>query len=98
MPRQMHTQTDDMLNRKGDFMQAIKAVYDGFSFAPTQPIPIQGQYEVVITFIEPILDKRKEEKTTPQKRRLGFLKDKVPPLPDSFFDPLPEEDLQAWGL
>ena len=38
------------------------------------------------------------EKPKPQKRRLGFLKDKVPPLPDSFFDPLPEEDLQAWGL
>jgi len=30
------------------------------------------------------------------KRRLGFVK--APPLPDSFFDPLPEEDLQAWGL
>jgi hypothetical protein len=30
--------------------------------------------------------------------RFGFLKDKVPPLPDSFFDPLPEEELQAWGL
>ena len=30
--------------------------------------------------------------------RLGFLKDKVPPLPDSFFDPLPEEELQLWGL
>ena len=27
---------------------------------------------------------------------LGFLD--LPPLPDSFFDPLPEEDLQAWGL
>lgn len=22
----------------------------------------------------------------------------LPELPDSFFDPLPEEDLQAWGL
>jgi len=32
------------------------------------------------------------------KRQLGFLKDKVPTLPDSFFEPLPEEDLQAWGL
>ena len=30
--------------------------------------------------------------------KLGFLKDKIPSLPDSFFDPLPEEDLQAWGL
>ncbi|MCL2197908.1 MAG: hypothetical protein FWB80_03190 [Defluviitaleaceae bacterium] len=28
--------------------------------------------------------------------KLGFLDG--PPLPDSFFDPLPEEDLQAWGL
>jgi len=30
--------------------------------------------------------------------KFGFLKDKVPPLSDSFFDPLPEEELQAWGL
>ena len=86
-----------VLNRKVDFMQAIKAIYDGFAFMPTEPIPIQGQYEVVITFIEPIFV-QKEGKTTHQKRQLGFLKDKVPPLPHSFFDPLPEEDLQAWGL
>ena len=78
-------------------MQAIKAVYDGFNFKSEQPIPVKGHYEVIITFIEPILDK-KEEKPASQKRRLGFLKDKIPPLPDSFFDPLPEEDLQAWGL
>ena len=30
------------------------------------------------------------------KCRLGFLD--IPPLPDSFFDPLPEEELEAWGL
>jgi hypothetical protein len=30
------------------------------------------------------------------KCNMGFLD--IPPLPDSFFDPLPEEDLQAWGL
>ena len=39
-----------------------------------------------------------QEQQKSQKRQLGFLKDIVPPLPDSFFDPLPEEDLQAWGL
>ena len=42
-----------------------------------------------------------EKDTTEESRReiqFGFLKDKVPPLPDSFFDPLPEEELQAWGL
>ena len=32
------------------------------------------------------------------KVNIGFLKGKIPELPDSFFDPLPEEDLQAWGL
>ena len=31
-----------------------------------------------------------------QVLRLGFLD--LPPLPDSFFDPLPEDDLIAWGL
>ena len=52
------------------------------------------QVEVIIL---PVADKTSEQRK-PQKRQLGFLKDKVPPLPDSFFDPLPEEDLQAWGL
>jgi len=33
---------------------------------------------------------------TNQKIKLGFVKGS--PLPDSFFDPLPEEELQAWGL
>ena len=36
-------------------MQAIKAIYDGAVFKPRQPIPVQGQYEVVITFIEQIV-------------------------------------------
>ncbi|MDR1664869.1 MAG: hypothetical protein LBR83_08130 [Clostridiales bacterium] len=35
-------------------MQAIKALYDGAYFRPKQPIPVSGQYEVVITFLEPI--------------------------------------------
>jgi DNA-damage-inducible protein J len=30
------------------------------------------------------------------KRKLDFIK--APPLPDSFFEPLSEEELQAWGL
>ena len=33
-------------------MQAIKAIYDGVNFKPKQPIPVNGQYEVVITFVE----------------------------------------------
>jgi len=44
------------------------------------------------------LNNNVSEMLKPQKRQLGFLKGVVPPLPDSFFDQLPEEDLQAWGL
>ena len=35
-------------------MQAIKAVYDGLTFKPKQSVLVQGHYEVVITFLEPI--------------------------------------------
>jgi hypothetical protein len=37
-------------------MYAIRAIYDGIKFEPLQPIPkeVKGNYEVVITFIEPI--------------------------------------------
>ena len=35
-------------------MQAIKAFFDGSNFRPSQPVPVHGQYEVVITFVEPI--------------------------------------------
>jgi predicted DNA-binding antitoxin AbrB/MazE fold protein len=35
-------------------MYAIKAVYDGNSFKPEEPIPVEGKYEVVITFTKPI--------------------------------------------
>ena len=46
--------------------------------------------EVTILPVEDIVE------TTKTKRKLDFVK--APPLPDSFFDPLPEEELQAWGL
>ena len=35
-------------------MHAIRATYDGVSFTPKQPIPVKGNSEVVITFLEPI--------------------------------------------
>ena len=35
-------------------MYAVKAIYDGINFKPIQPIHIREQYEVVITFIEPL--------------------------------------------
>ena len=36
------------------------------------------------------------EQATPKKRPLGFAKGAE--IPDSFFEPLSEEDLQAWSL
>jgi len=36
------------------------------------------------------------EQSKPKKRPLGFAKGAE--VPDSFFEPLPDEDLQAWGL
>ena len=35
-------------------MYAVKAIYDGINFKPKQPIPVKGDYEVIITFIEPV--------------------------------------------
>ena len=38
-------------------MTAIKAIYDGINFKPLHPVPVKGNYEVVITFLEPIKTK-----------------------------------------
>ena len=35
-------------------MYAIKAIFDGTTFQPIQPIPVEESYEVVITFISPV--------------------------------------------
>ena len=47
----------------------------------------------VQVIILPVEDTTQEQKK-PKIRKLGFMPG--PPLPDSFFEPLPEEDLQAW--
>ena len=43
------------------------------------------------------LENENEGKPKGKACRIGCYPD-LPELPDSFFDPLPEEDLQAWGL
>ena len=35
-------------------MYAIKALYDGADFKPKEPIPVNEEYEVVITFTKPV--------------------------------------------
>ena len=44
----------------------------------------------------PVINAETRERTQKPKRRLGFVD--LPPLPDSFFEPLPEEELRLWGL
>ena len=68
------------------------SVLDGIFEIP--PTLRNRQVQVIVLPAEGV----SAEQPKSQKRQLGFLKGIVPPLPDSFFDPLPEEDLQAWGL
>jgi len=56
-------------------MQAIKAIYDGVQFKPKQPIPVNGQYEVVITFVEQISVSPDMDKQERINREINFLKE-----------------------
>ena len=72
-------------------MYAIKAIYDGTTFKPTQPVMVKGQYEVVITFVEPIA-KHAEYILAPDTSKtpvLGRL-DGAIKIPDDFDEPLDE--------
>ena len=53
-------------------MFAIKAVYDGAGFKPKEPVPVQEEYEVIITFTTPI----KNQENRP-KRFSGTEKDTI---------------------
>ena len=76
-------------------MQAYEGNYENGTFYPqNQTMNVIGRRRAFII----ILDEPAQEHLVIKKRELDFLKDKIPPLPDSFFEPLPEEDLKAWGL
>jgi hypothetical protein len=46
-------------------MQTISAIFDGNHFKPIEPIPVEGKYEVLITFTKPI-----DKKSTKRQRLL----------------------------
>ena len=77
-------------------MFAIKAIYDGTNFKPLQPIPVTGDYEVVITFIKPTkkdtddIDKRTK---LPRSTIKGLLKGKVR-MAEDFNEPI--EDMKEY--
>jgi len=56
-------------------MQAIKAVFDGVNFKPREPIPVSGQYEVVITFVEQISTSLTTETQDQINRDIKFWKE-----------------------
>ena len=57
-------QGSGLITYKDDFMQTIKATYDGVNLIPKQPIPAEGRYEVVVTFVEQIDLDVPDENTT----------------------------------
>ena len=80
-------------------MQVIKAIYDGTSFVPKQPIPVTGMYEVVITFVKPtsketIHDKRYLLEPNATKTPILGRFDGLIEIPDDFNEPL--EDLKEY--
>lgn len=74
-------------------MQTIKAIYDGVNFTPMQPIPVKGNYEVFITFIEPVTEKSALTKKKNRHAAFGCLKGKIH-VPDNFNEPL--EDFKEY--
>jgi len=70
-------------------MFAIKALYDGVNFKPKQPIAIKEEYEVIITFVEPV--KKSNDFKLPFAR--GCMKGKMW-VADDFNAPL--EDFQEY--
>jgi len=72
-------------------MHAIKAIYDGTKFKPMQPIPVKGNYEVVITFIEPANIEAPAK--LPRSTIKGFLKGKVK-MSNDFNEPI--EDMKEY--
>jgi len=73
-------------------MYAVKAIYDGVTFKPRQPISVEGAYEVVITFLEPVdedIANDIQQKKRPLSELRGFMKGKVW-MADDFNEPLEE--------
>ncbi|MCL2358067.1 MAG: DUF2281 domain-containing protein [Defluviitaleaceae bacterium] len=64
-------------------MYTIKALYDGVTFKPKHPIAVKEQYEVIITFVEPV--KKIGNSNLPFAR--GCMKDKMW-MTDDFNAPL----------
>ena len=75
-------------------MQTIKAIFDGTEVKLLEPVTVQGSYEVLVVFVEPLKEKSAEPQTKetvsaklPRSTAKGLWKDKVWMAPD-FDEPL----------
>ena len=76
-------------------MEYVRQIIDSDKLHDMFDLPISLRNKPVEVIILPVDDNVAQPPV--QKRRLGFLTQaQVPPLPDSFFDPLPEEELRLW--
>jgi predicted DNA-binding antitoxin AbrB/MazE fold protein len=64
-------------------MHAIKAVYSGTVFKPIEPVPVDEDYEVVITFTTPI--------KKPERLQKHFSKSEKNIITKSLFGVLPPD-------
>jgi len=73
-------------------MYAVKALYDDGKIKLKNPISVKGQYEVVVTFLEPVEDEiadAKQIKKNPRSEFIGSWKGKIR-MADDFNEPLDE--------
>lgn len=83
-------------------MQAL--AYDGYFengrfMTSGKLVTIPENKRVIVTILSDVLDGTpidQTENVSKRVRKIGFMDG--PPLPDSFFEPLPEEELELWGL
>jgi len=58
-------------------MESVNAIYDGHAIRFTEPIPVHGKYEVVVTFMRSLenIEKRlsAEEKEAKKQRLMSFV-------------------------
>ncbi|MCL2015709.1 MAG: DUF2281 domain-containing protein [Defluviitaleaceae bacterium] len=72
-------------------MESIKAIYNGTSFVPKEKIPVEAEYEVIITFVKPVqrIIDGCTAGTLPRHTAKGLLKGKIF-MAEDFDEPLEE--------
>jgi predicted DNA-binding antitoxin AbrB/MazE fold protein len=76
-------------------MYVIKALYDGTDFKPKEPIPVNEEYEVVITFTTPVKNSKRQSRYFSNTERDAFRKSLFGVLPSNIdLDEAREERLR----